>query len=279
MTQASLETVLRRDRLVVATALAVIGASAWAYILWLAYPMGMPAAKGGAMSLPMGDMLGDMLAPVLRPWSATEFVFVLAMWAVMMVGMMTPGAAPMILIYGRVARQAASRGRPFASIGWFAAGYLLCWSGFALIASGAQWALERSALLAPMSGSGSSAAGGLVLVAAGLYQLTPLKHACLAQCQSPLFFIERHGGFRPDAPGSLRLGLLHGAYCVGCCWALMGLLFVGGVMNVLWICGLTALVLLEKLSSGRILPSLIGGLLCAAGLWFVAASGLFQPLG
>jgi hypothetical protein len=171
--------------------------------------------------MPMAEM-GAMLAPSLRPWGLAEFLFALTMWAVMMIGMMTPSAAPMILIYARVARQAALQRHPFAPAGWFAAGYLLCWTGFALIATSAQWALERAALLAPMSGAGGDVLGGLVLLAAGIYQLTPLKTACLSQCQSPPFFIHRHGGFRADAPGSLRLGLAHGAYCVGCCWAADG---------------------------------------------------------
>src|SRR6202043_620285 len=144
-------------------------------------------------------------------------------------------------------------------------GYLLCWTGFALLATCAQWVLERTALLAPATARASGTLGGLVLLTAGLYQITPLKTACLSQCQSPLFFIHGHGGFRPERSGSFRLGLRHGAYCVGCCWALMALLFVGGVMNVLWIVGLTALVLLEKLSPpGRILPVLVGCILSMA---------------
>jgi len=277
MAEGSLEIVLRRDRAVVAGALAVLTAFAWAYVLWLAFGMRMPAAEASGM--PMGDM-GAMLAPSLRPWSAAEFLFVLTMWAVMMVGMMTPSVAPMILIYARVARQAALQGHPFAPAGWFAAGYLLCWAGFALVATGAQWALERAAVLAPMSEAAGRIVGGLVLLAAGLYQLTPLKTACLSQCQSPLFFIHRHGGFRADAPGSFRLGSTHGAYCVGCCWALMTLLFVGGVMNVLWIAGLTALVLLEKLSPpGRTSPVLVGCGLGAVGLWLIATSGSIPALG
>ena len=277
MAQGSLETVLRRDRLVVAAALAILAASAWAYVLWLAFGMNMPADT--ARPTGMAGM-GDMLAPALKSWSAAEFGFVSTMWAVMMVGMMTPSAAPMILIYARVARQAASQGRAFAPAGWFAAGYLMCWIGFAVVAASAQWGLERAALLAPATARANDALGGLVLLAAGLYQLTPLKNACLVQCRSPLFFIYRHGGFRADAAGSFRLGLAHGAYCVGCCWALVALLFVGGVMNVLWIAGLTALVLLEKLSrSGRILPVLVGCASSAAGAWLLATAGSIADFG
>src|SRR5437588_9284256 len=137
MAESPLETVLRRDRLVVAAALAALAAFAWGYILWLAADMNMPAEHGGAMSM---RSMGAVLAPAIRPWSAAQFLFVLSMWSVMMVGMMTPSAAPMILMYARVARQAALRGRPFAATGWFASAYLLCWFGFALAATVAQWA-------------------------------------------------------------------------------------------------------------------------------------------
>lgn len=273
MAGATLEAILRRDRAIVAATLIILIVLAWSYVLWLAADMDMGGMDmSGFRMIPAGM---GLMKPATTPWSAIEFEFVFAMWAVMMVGMMTPAAAPMILIYARVARQAALQGHPFAPTGCFASGYLLCWIGFALIATSAQWALERAALRAPMSGAAGSALGGLVLLAAGIYQLTPLKTACLSQCQSPLFFIHRHGGFRADAPGSFRLGLAHGAYCVGCCWALMTLLFVGGVMNVLWIVGLTALVLLEKLSPpGRTLPVLVGCALSAGGVWLVATSGL-----
>jgi len=247
-----LETILRRDRIIVAVALAALTALAWTYVLSLAAGVGL-------------------MAPTDAPWQAIEFVFVCAMWAVMMVGMMTPTAAPMILIYARVGRQASAQGRPFAATGWFAAGYLLTWAGFALIATAAQWALERWALLDPMMASTSHMLGGIVLMAAGVYQWTPLKDMCLAQCQSPLAFIQRHGGFHRDPSGSLLLGLRHGAYCVGCCWILMALLFVGGVMNVLWIAAISAFVLIEKIVPvGRLISRIAGVGFVAAGIWLVA---------
>ena len=137
---------------------------------------------------------------------AMEFAFVFAMWAVMMIAMMTPSASPMILIYARVGRQAAQQGKPLAASAWFAAGYFLAWIGFALAAASAQWAFERAALLTPMMAGASDVFGGAVLVAAGVYQWTPLKDVCLRQCQAPWLFIQRHGGFRPDVPGSLALG-------------------------------------------------------------------------
>jgi predicted metal-binding membrane protein len=210
------------------------------------------------------------MAPATEPWSAVEFGYVFAMWAVMMVGMMTPSAAPMILIYARVGRQAWTQGKPFAATGWFVSGYLLVWINFAAAATVAQWALERAALLDPMMASTSRILGGIVLIAAGLYQWTPLKDTCLRQCQSPLVFIQRQGGFRRDPVGSLLLGLHHGAYCVGCCWVLMALLFVGGIMNVLWIAAISIFVLLEK-----VVP--VGNWIARiAGLGFAAAGGWLQ---
>jgi predicted metal-binding membrane protein len=190
------------------------------------------------------------------------------MWTVMMVGMMTPSATPMVLTYSMVARQAQSRGTPFAAAAWFVCGYLLAWSLFALFATTGQWELERLALLTPMMASASTRFGGALLVAVGIYQWTQLKNVCLAHCRAPLSFVQSHGGFKPNAGGSVRLGLLHGAYCIGCCWALMALLFVGGVMNVLWIVALTLLVLAEKLLPyGRVVARTAGLGAFAVGIW------------
>jgi predicted metal-binding membrane protein len=269
--RSALETVLQRDRLIVGGALALLSALAWGYLLWLAADMQM---GGRDMSnfrmIPAG--LGIMV-PGGSPWSAVEVALVFAMWAVMMVGMMTPSAAPMILIYTRVARHAAIADQPFAATAWFAAGYLLAWTAFALLATVAQWALDRAFLLDSRTASASGLLGGIVLIAAGAYQWTPVKAACLAKCQSPLLFIQRHGGFRRERTGSLLLGLRHGVYCVGCCWVLMAILFVGGVMNVLWIAFLAALVLVEKIpSAGRLVARLAGLVLLGAGAWLLAGT-------
>ena len=267
--------VLRHDRVIVVAALAALTALAWAYILWLAADMGMGGMDmTGFRMVPAG--LG-LMAPALAPWAAVEFAYVFAMWAVMIVGMMTPSAAPMILIYARVGRQASAQGKPFEPTGWFVAGYVLAWTGFALLATVAQWALDRAALLDPMMASASRIFGGLALIAAGLYQWTPLKDTCLRHCQSPLVFIQRQGGFHGGAGGSLQLGLRHGAYCIGCCWVLMALLFVGGVMNVLWIAAISAFVLIEKLvPAGRLISRIAGLGFIAAGLWFLAAGLYFD---
>jgi len=193
------------------------------------------------------------------------FIFVAAMWWVMMVAMMVPAAAPTILLYARVHRH-SSTPPPAPAIASFLAGYLACWLGFALIAAGL-----HLRLLSPMSMAlADRRAAGAVLIAAGIYQVSPLKDACLNQCRSPAQFLSRH--YRPGPSGAFRLGLLHGAYCIGCCWLLMALLFVGGVMNLLWVAGLTLLVAAEKMLPGGQWLARIAG----AGMlvW-----GLFQILG
>lgn len=258
MIDSALETVLRRDRWILSGAIGLIVALAWAYLLWLANDMDMGGMDmTGFRMIPAG--IGIML-PAEAPWRPIEFAYVFSMWAVMMVGMMAPSASPMILMYARIGRHGRSQGKPFAATGWFAAGYLLAWSGFSLAATFLQWAIERAALLDSRMMLSNNLLGAVVLIAAGGYQWTPLKDFCLAQCQSPFGFLMRHGGFRNDPRGCLLLGLRHGFYCVGCCWILMALLFVGGVMNVLWITLLTLLVLLEKLTP--------------VGRWIARAAGI-----
>lgn len=268
----AIEAVLRRDGVIVIAALAIITALAWADLVWLADDMAMGGMDmTGYRMIPAGQ---GLMMPVRASWQPIEFAYVFVMWVVMMIGMMTPSVAPMILIYARVGRQAAQQGKPFAASAWFAAGYLLSWTVFSLAATSAQWGLQRAALLTPMMESASNVLGGVVLIAAGLYQWTPLKNACLAYCQAPLTFIMRYGGFRREPTGALALGFRHGIYCVGCCWALMALLFVGGVMNLFWIAALAILILLEKvLPFGRILARLAGFAFAATGAWLLMQGG------
>jgi predicted metal-binding membrane protein len=174
----SIESLLKRDRRIVLVSIAALTALAWIYLLRLAGDMKMTAAMPKMPDVP------DM-APMLHAWSATDFAFIFVMWAVMMVGMMTPSAAPMLLIYAPVARQSAINGQPLASTGWFATGYLFSWTAFSLVASAAQGVLERVAWLTPMMAAASHRIGGLVLVVAGVYQFSMLKYSCLAHCQSP----------------------------------------------------------------------------------------------
>ena len=175
--------------------------------------------------------------------SLGRFLAVLLMWAVMMVAMMLPSAAPTILLFGALTRTRASAS-PLPPTAGFAAGYVLLWGAFSLVATFAHMAFEHAALVSSAMRTTTSVLAGLLLVAAGVYQWTPLKHACLRNCRSPIHFVTRH--WRAGLGGAFRLGLFHGAYCVGCCWALMGLLFVGGVMNVAWVAALAVFVLLEK---------------------------------
>ena len=269
-----LEAILRRDRLVVAGALGILAMLAWTYVIWLAADMDMGGMDmSGRRMVPAG--IGLML-PARAPWSAVELALVFAMWAVMMVGMMAPAAAPMILLYARVGRQGKTAGRPYAATGWFATGYFMAWTGFSLVATIVQWGLERQALLDPRMASASNTVAAVVLLAAGVYQWTPLKDVCLAQCQSPLGFLMRHGGFRGDAAGCMMLGLRHGVYCVGCCWALMALLFVVGVMNVLWIALLALLVLVEKLTPWGRWAARAAGVACIAAAWAVGSGATPQ---
>jgi predicted metal-binding membrane protein len=269
MTDAVIEAVLQRDRAIVAAAIFVLTGLAWAYMLWIAADMDIGGMDmSGFRMIPAGMAL---MTPVATPWSVVEFTIIFAMWAVMMVGMMTPSATPMILIYTRVARRAAQQGTPFAASFWFASGYLFVWTGFALVATLAQWALERASLLTPTMATASKTLSGIILIAAGLYEWTPLKNTCLRQCQMPLQFVQHHGGFRADAFGSLALGFHHGAYCLGCCWVLMALLFVGGVMNVLWIAALATFVLVEKLIPARCVVSrVVGVAFFVGGIWMFA---------
>jgi predicted metal-binding membrane protein len=186
----------------------------------------------------------DMSAMALHPWTARDFAMMLLMWAVMMVGMMVPSATPMALVYASVERKARRQGTPVAPTFLFVSGYIVMWCLFSVGATAAQWALERAALLSPSMVATSPALGAVLLGAAGVYQLTPAKDACLRHCRSPALFLAEH--WRPGLAGALRMGLEHGAWCLGCCWILMALLFVGGVMNLLWVAAIALFVLLEK---------------------------------
>jgi len=254
-TLAAIEAVARRDRLVVLAALGAIAGLCWWYLIDMA--MGM-----GAM-----DGMAGMRA---QPWDLSYFLAMFAMWAIMMVGMMVPSAAPMVLIYARIQRK-QSQEAPYVSTTLFTAGYLLAWTVFSLLAAGLQWGLTELALLTPMMESASPWFAGALFVAAGVYQLSPLKNACLRHCQSPLHFISRH--WRKSRFGPLRMGVEHGAYCLGCCWVLMALLFTLGVMNLLWVAALTVFVLLEKvvrIGNGRLVPQIGSLVMVATGALFLA---------
>ena len=199
----------------------------------------------------------DSMPGMAAPWTPTTFALTFAMWWVMMLGMMVPSAAPMILTFATLNRGKRARGQSFVPTSIFTLGYLVAWGAFSLAATLAQWQLDRIALLSPMLATTSPVLGGALLILAGLYQFTPLKLACLRNCRSPFAFVLNH--WRDGWLGALRMGLEHGVYCLGCCWVLMMLLFVVGVMNLLWVAGIAVLVLAEKLFPGGIWIARAGG--------------------
>jgi len=251
-----LEAALRRQRAIVLAGLVGVVALAWGYLGILAGAMdGMPAAVDAAMT-------------GAAPWTGLDFALMFVMWAVMMVAMMVPGAAPAILLYARIAHAQRERGHILAPTGMFVAGYVVAWTIFSLFATLLQWAMDQSAMLpSTMAGVGPRL-GGVLLILAGLYQFMPIKHACLRHCRAPLQFFSSR--WRKGVGGALRMGLEHGAYCVGCCWFLMGLLFVAGVMNLLWVAAIAGFVLLEKvLPHGILFGRGAGGALAAAGVLLI----------
>lgn len=261
----ALQAVLKRDRAVVLGGLLVLCAIAWAYTV------------GTAAGMDAGGMAPshDIGMPHTHGWGAGELAALFTMWAVMMVAMMVPSATPVILlvtgVYRRRAEAAAEGGSgsyrsPAGLTGIFLLGYLVVWISYAAFAASAQLALHNEALLSPRMASASPILGGTLLLAAGVFQWTPLKAACLAHCRSPLHFLTTE--WREGKGGALFMGLKHGAYCVGCCWLLMGLLFVAGVMNLVWVAAIAALVLVEKVApAGRRMGQAVGVALIAWGGW------------
>jgi predicted metal-binding membrane protein len=225
----ALEHVMRRDRLIVVVGVVGVVALAWVYLV-----------AGAGIDMSMADMPMEPM-----PWSTFYAALLFTMWWVMMIAMMVPSAAPMVLLFTAIKRKQGASVSPSIEASVFLGGYLLIWAGFSLVAVLAQWGLERAGLLSMAMASTSATLGGVILLAAGLYQFTPVKSACLRYCQSPVLFLSRH--WRPGVVGALRMGLRHGSYCLGCCWFLMALLFVSGVMNLVWIAGIALYVACEKL--------------------------------
>jgi predicted metal-binding membrane protein len=230
-----------RDHAAILLALIGLAAVSWLYIYLKMSPM------------------DEMAMPVaFSPWTAADFALNVAIWWVMMPGMMLPSAAPMILTFATVNRRKRARGRPFVPTAVFTTGYLIAWGLFGIAATVADWGLEQTALMSPMTQRLSPSLGAAVVIVAGAYQLTPFKYVCLTHCRSSLAFVLHH--WRDGQAGALRMGFDHGLYCLGCCWFLMALLFAAGTMSLLWMAAITAFVLVEKL-----LP---------AGQWITRVSGL-----
>jgi predicted metal-binding membrane protein len=245
---------VRRDRAVVLSAIITLTALAWIYTAYLA---------GNA-----NQMSASMAMPNLERWGVADFTFMLIMWVVMMVAMMLPSTTPMLLLFGRIGAKRKSEQRPFAPNIAFLAGYLFVWVGFCLFATVFNWGLHTGDKLSSMMGHTPPTVGGAILVAAGVFQWTPLKEACLQHCRSPIGFLMAH--WREGTVGAMRMGLHHGTYCLGCCWMLMVLLFVLGVMNLPWVAVLTVIILAEKVLPGGVwLSRILGGLLVLWGGWLI----------
>ena len=219
------------------------------------------------------DMSGmDMPGMVMvntEVWGATTLLLLFVMWVVMMVAMMVPSATPMVLAFLSVNQRRIAANRPFVPVGIFLSGYLAVWTAYSAAATFAEWALHRAALLSTTMAATSPALNGGLLIAAGVFQLTPLKRACLKGCRSPLSFLMSE--WRDGAAGAFVMGLRHGAYCLGCCWILMALLFVAGVMNLFWVAMIALLVMAEKvLPKGEVLGYVAGIAMVAVGVADIA---------
>ncbi len=209
----------------------------------------------------------DMAMPDMEPWSAASLVAIAVMWLVMMVAMMLPSATPMLVLFA-----GTQGGQSTAAVIAFAAGYLAVWAAFSVAATLVQAALQHAMLVSSSLATTSTRLGAALLALAGVYQLTPLKHACLTRCRSPLGFILSR--WRDGAGGALAMGARHGAYCLGCCWALMALLFVGGVMNLAWVAVLAVFVLLEKAAARGVWLSYVAGVVLIAWAGWLATRGV-----
>lgn len=251
----TLERVLRHERVLLAGAFVLVMAISWGWIAGMAHDM-------------HGAMDGWSAWMMSGTWDAANVLLLWSMWAVMMMAMMLPSALPIVLLYMKSGRAREDDVRVLWRVGALVAGYLLVWAAFSVGATVLQRILAERMLLSPMMEPASQGVGAALLFVAGIYQLTPLKRVCLRACRSPLSFLMTH--WRPGLRGALQMGLRHGAYCVGCCWALMLLLFAGGVMNLLVILALTAWIMVEKiLPFGEKSAVASGLLLIATGAWML----------
>ena len=255
----TLALLIARPQALTVIALLAITVLCWTYLAVLAQHMAM------------NDAVNAHAAMSFMSWTSADLLLLLMMWWVMMIGMMTPSAAPMILVFDRINKTRQQRGQPFVATAVFAAGYLSVWGVFSVLATLAQWALESAALMLPMRNLSSPLFSAALLISAGVYQFSSIKYACLKHCRSPFAFVMNH--WCDGASGALKMGAWHGSYCLGCCWLLMALLFVGGVMNLLWVAALAAFVLLEKLvPAGQWLARSGGVLMLGSGVWLLTRS-------
>src|ERR687893_693370 len=235
MSSGGAELVLKRDRIIVLFGLVLITALSWAYVSSLASDMHNNM-----------DLATEMVMPQTQAWSVTDLALTFVMWTVMMIAMMTPSAVPMILMFANINRRRQNQQVPYVPTSVFLMGYLAVWAAFSVLAAAAQWELHAVSLLSPMMVSTTPVLGSILLLVAGIYQWTPLKHACLSKCRSPLGFVLSE--WREGRRGALVMGLKHGGCLTGCCWSVMALLFVAGVMNVVWVAAIGGFILLEKVA-------------------------------
>jgi predicted metal-binding membrane protein len=261
----SIQRLIARDRLWLTLGLVVAISLAWLYLLRESAAMDVMAAEARRHAA-MG-----MAGMNMRAWGVADWAALFVMWSVMMVAMMLPSAAPVILLVlgaYRLRRHAQAR----AAAVMFVGGYLLVWTAFSAIAAGGQFALHRAAVLSDQMRLRSAALSGVILLLAGVYQWLPFKNRCLVRCQAPLAYLTQH--WRTGVSGGLVMGARHGASCVGCCWLLMALLFVLGVMNLAWVAALAVFVLLEKLAPRGAIVGRVGGVAAACwGLYLLVWGG------
>jgi predicted metal-binding membrane protein len=255
------ERVLRNDRLVASAGIAFVVLLAWGYLL-----------AGAGIDMSMAGMEMDPM-----PWSVDHALIIFIMWWVMMIAMMVPSAAPTILLFSTIKRKQEPSASASTQAYIFLLGYLLVWAVFSIAAVSVQWVLEILGWISLEMVSSNAILGAVILLAAGLYQFTPIKAACLRYCQTPVIFLSQH--WRAGNFGALRMGLRHGTYCVGCCWFLMALLFVSGIMNLLWIAGIALYVGFEKLLPlNRGLSNAAGLALLACGAVLLAKATVFKAI-
>lgn len=227
-------TYFRDGALPVGAGIALAASLSWAYVFYMAWGMENM------------DLSADwLIMPRMIDWQGADLLLVFAMWVIMMAAMMLPAATPLLLLLAEINHARYSRRRAALATGVAGLGYLAAWAGFSVLATLAQWGLLEARLVSPMMESSSRLLSGALLLAAGVYQFTPLKHVCLSRCRSPLSILLNQ--WREGYLGAFSMGLRQGAYCLGCCWLLMALLFAFGVMNLIWIAALSVLVLLEKI--------------------------------
>lgn len=249
----TIEKVLQKDRFIIVCGLFILSLLAWLYLIYLNRQM---------MAMDMSAAFFSM--PMTPQWTAIDFILLFLMWFVMMIAMMTASVAPLILIFAMMNRQQRQQQNPFVPTGYLLIGYFLVWAAFSLVATLLQWLLQHISLLNAYMITTSKILGGIILMAAGIFQLTPLKQKCLHHCRTPIDFIHRH--WKKGKKGALIMGMENGIYCLGCCWVLMALLFVSGIMNLMWIAIIALFVLAEKvLPKAKWISFTAGGVLILYG--------------